>query len=72
MRTKYTGKTYVGLLGQSSIWNNPLKSFLMEHVSEDKARWKDSCWFVGTVIDLGCHTGYMSKNSKDIFWVFRQ
>ena len=28
---------------------DPLGSFLRERASEDKARWKDSCWFVGTV-----------------------
>ena len=32
-----------------------LRSFLRERVSEDKTRWKDLCWFVGTVVDLGCH-----------------
>ena len=34
---------------------DPLGSFIGESVSEDKARWKDSYWFVGTVVDLGCH-----------------
>ena len=36
-------------------------------VSEDKARWKDSCWFVGPVIipesihsDVGCYKWYQS------------
>ena len=28
---------------------DPLGSFLGEHASEDKARWKDSCWSVGIV-----------------------
>ena len=28
---------------------DPLGSFLKERASEDKARWKDSCWSIGTV-----------------------
>ena len=32
-----------------------LGSFLRERVNEDKAPWKDLCWFVGTIVDLGCH-----------------
>ena len=28
---------------------DPLGSFPRKRVSEDKARWKDSCWSVGTV-----------------------
>ena len=31
---------------------DPLGSFPKERVSEDKARCKDPCWFVGTVVDL--------------------
>ena len=40
---------------------DPVGSFLEESVSEDKARWKDSYWFVGTVIDLGCYKWYQSR-----------
>ena len=40
---------------------DPLESFLRERVSEDKARWKDLCWFMGTVVDLGCHKWYQSR-----------
>ena len=43
-----------------------LGSFLRERVSEDKARWKDSCWFVGTIIDLGCHTSHVKKIGKGL------
>ena len=28
---------------------DPLGIFLRERASEDKARWEDLCWFVGTV-----------------------
>ena len=35
--------------------SDPLGSFLRERVSEDKAHWKDLCWFVGIVVDLDCH-----------------
>ena len=38
-----------------------LGSFLRERVSEGKGCWKDSCSFVGTVIDLGCHKWYQSR-----------
>ena len=31
---------------------DPLGSFPKERVSEDKARCKDPCWFVGTVVYL--------------------
>ena len=31
---------------------DPLGSFPRERASEDKARWKDSCWFVGTVSQI--------------------
>ena len=40
---------------------DPLGSFLRERVSESKARRKDSCWFVGIVVDLGCQKWYQSK-----------
>ena len=30
-------------------------------MSEDKAHRKDSCWFVGIVVDLGCHKWYQSR-----------
>ena len=41
---------------------NPFGSFLIEHVSEDKARWKDSCWFMGTM--LVCRDSHQSRMSQ--------
>ena len=38
---------------------DPLGSFLQEHASEDKARWKDSCWSVGTVGQIWDVTQYV-------------
>ena len=40
---------------------DPLGSFLRECESEDKARWEDLCWFVETVVDLGCYKWYQSR-----------
>ena len=40
---------------------DPLGSFLRERESEDKALWKDSYWFVGTIVDQGCYKWYQSR-----------
>ena len=47
---------------------DPLGSFLREYVSEDKACWKDLCWFVETVIDLGCHKLVSELTSYSTVW----
>ena len=41
-----------------------LGSFLRERASEDKARWKDSYWFVGTVGQIWDVTLTLTTNSK--------
>ena len=52
-----------------------LGSFPRKRASEDKARWKDSCWFVGPVVipgsshsDVGRYKWYQSLASPSTVW----
>ena len=38
-----------------------LGSFPRKRASEDKARWKDSCWFVGPIFILGSSHSDMGR-----------
>ena len=48
---------------------DPLGSFPRERASEDKARWKDSCWYVGTVSQIWDVTiNLFEKWGNDEIW----
>ena len=48
---------------------DPLGSFPQERVSEDKACWKDSYWFVGTVGQIWDVTCTVENGLKDLIGI---
>ena len=55
----------LSMLGLEWLWDGwPFRKFPKKHVSEDKAHWNVSCWFVGTVIDLENNQSRFSRSQK--------